>query len=63
MPKIIDPFPAPPHDLDGEHTAALRTLTERALRNQRREVARSIDAAFDHIPRTMRPVVRRVLGL
>lgn len=62
MPKIIDPLPASPPGLDAEHAAALRTLTEQALRSQRREIAGAVDAAFDHIPRTLRPVVRRILG-
>ncbi len=63
MTRKTDSYPAPPPDLDSEHAGTLRGLTERALRDQRDEVARSVDDAFDHIPRTMRPVVRRVLGL
>jgi hypothetical protein len=56
-------IPNPPSSLDREHAQALSALTEAALRRQRRELAESLDAALDHIPRPLRGAVRRVLGL
>jgi hypothetical protein len=55
-------LPDPPPSLDSESAAALSAHTEEALESQRRQLAESIDKAFNHIPWPLRTVVRRVLG-
>jgi hypothetical protein len=62
MPDSVDALPDPPPSLDSESAAALTAHTEEALANQRRQLAESIDKAFNHIPWPLRTVVRRVLG-
>jgi predicted enzyme related to lactoylglutathione lyase len=60
MPHLTDCLPTPPPGLDGEERRVLGALTERALAEQRAEVARAIDIGFEHIPRPLRRVRRRV---
>jgi hypothetical protein len=62
MPRPADRLPDPPASLDSERAAELTAHTEAALRGQRRELAASIDKAFEHIPWPLRGAVRRVLG-
>jgi len=57
------PIPDPPSSLEAKHAQELSALTEAALSRQRRELARSLEAALGHIPRPLRGAVRRVLGL
>ena len=57
------PIPDPPSSLESKHAQELSALTEAALRRQRRELAESLEAALDRIPRPLRGGVRRVLGL
>jgi hypothetical protein len=58
----VDHLPDPPPSLDSKSAAALSAHTEEALENQRRQLAESLDKAFNHIPWPLRKVVRRVLG-
>jgi hypothetical protein len=61
MPPPLEP-PAPPPSLDAEHAAALSAYTLAALRNQRSELAASLEEAFAQIPAPLRGAVRRMLG-
>ncbi len=63
MPRPPDPLPSPPPSLGPEQAAELSALTGQALRHQRRELARAIDLAFDHIPAPLRGAVHRALGV
>ena len=62
MPRPADHLPPPPPSLSEEHGTELTALAEQALRRERRERDLAIDAAFEHIPRALRGVVRRALG-
>lgn len=55
-------LPKPPR-LSEDDAADLHARTEAALSRQRRELARSIEAALGIIPLPLRIPVRRVLGL
>jgi hypothetical protein len=63
MLRPADHLPPPPSSLDRAREAELTALTEQALRRQRRQVAEAIAMAFDHIPRPLRGVVHRTLGV
>jgi hypothetical protein len=63
MPRPLEPLPPPPPSLSAERAADLAALTEQALRHQRRELARAVDLAFDHIPAPLRGAVHRALGV
>jgi hypothetical protein len=54
-------LPDPPASLDTKRAAELAAHTEAALLRQQRELAESIDRAFEHIPAPLRGAVRRVL--
>jgi hypothetical protein len=56
------PPPAAPEALGEDDAARLLELLEAARRTQRRDVAEALDAALGHVPRLLRPAVRRVLG-
>jgi hypothetical protein len=56
------PPPAPPEALGERDAARLLALLEDARRAQRHETARALEAALGHVPRLLRPAVRRVLG-
>jgi len=62
MARSRAPLPDPPRSLGRERAAELSAHTEAALRRQRRELAESLEAALDHIPRLLRGAVRRVMG-
>jgi hypothetical protein len=62
MPRPADHLPDPPASLDSEHAAELTAQTKAALRRQRRELAASIEKAFEHVPWPLRGAVRRALG-
>ena len=55
--------PKPPPALGDASAADLSKRSEAALARQRRELARSIDAALGYIPLPLRFGVRKVLGL
>lgn len=57
-----DSLPAPPASLDRDGRAALEAYAARALLRQQRALERAADDVFDHVPRTLRGVVRRVLA-
>jgi hypothetical protein len=61
MPRPLKP-PAPPPSLDGEGAAELSACTVAALQKQRRELAASLEEAFEQIPAPLRGAVRRFLG-
>jgi hypothetical protein len=56
------PTPAPPEALGPRDAARLLELLEAARHEQRRDAARAFDAALHHVPRLLRPAVRKVLG-
>jgi hypothetical protein len=56
------PLPAPPEALGERDGARLLDLLEEARREQRREAVRAFDEALAHVPRLLRPAIRRVLG-
>jgi hypothetical protein len=56
------PTPAPPEALGAQDAARLLELLEAARSEQRRDTARAFDAALHHVPRLLRPAVRKVLG-
>jgi hypothetical protein len=62
MPHPEKSLPDPPASLDSERAAELTAQTMAALRRQRRELAVSIDEAFEYIPAPLRGAVRRALG-
>lgn len=62
MPRPADRLPSPPPSLDSERAAELTAHTKAALLRQRRELAASLEEAFEHIPFPLRGVVRRALG-
>jgi hypothetical protein len=62
MPRPADHLPDPPRSLDSERGAELTAHTKAALLHRRRELAASLDKAFEHIPSPLRGVVRRALG-
>jgi hypothetical protein len=62
MSVSADRLPEPPPSLDRERGAELSACTRAALLRQRRELAESIEEAFEHIPRPLRGAVRRIIG-
>jgi hypothetical protein len=56
------PPPPPPEALGERDGARLLELLEEARLRQRREAARALDEALAHVPRLLRPAVRKVLG-
>jgi hypothetical protein len=63
MARASHQLPDPPGSLDKKHAAELTAQTKVALERQRRELARSLERSFDHIPWPLRGTVRRVVGL
>jgi hypothetical protein len=61
MSRAADRLPDPPASFDSEHAAQLTAQTEAALERQRRELALSIDKAFEYIPRPLRGTIRLAL--
>ena len=57
-----DSLPAPPASLDRDGRAALEAYAARALLRQERALERATDEVFEHIPRALRGLVRRVLA-
>ena len=62
MPERSERLPDPPASLGAVRAAELTACTQAALERQRRELAQSIDRAFEHVPAPFRGAVRRVLG-
>lgn len=56
------PLPQPPAGLAAPHAERLLELLDEARSAQRHEAARALDDALRHIPRLLRPAVRRALG-
>ena len=54
-------LPDPPASLPGARAAELTACTQAALERQRRELAQSVDRAFEHVPAPLRGAVRRIL--
>jgi len=63
MTRPIDHIPSPPPSLDSAGSAELTALTEQALQLRRRELELAIEKAFGQIPRPLRGVVHRMLGV
>jgi hypothetical protein len=56
------PLPAPPPALGEDDAARLLEILDAARHAQRRDAARALDAALHHVPRLLRPAIRKVLG-
>jgi hypothetical protein len=61
MSSPADRLPDPPASLDAKRASELTACTKAALLRQRRELAGSIEEAFERIPWPLRGAVRRIV--
>lgn len=56
------PTPRPPAGLPDDHATELAEIVERALLDQRRNIADGLEGALARVPRILRGPVRKVAG-